>query len=45
MTLSTSSTNTLAMPRLGLGTWGMGESPARRSQEVAAVRTAIGMGG
>ena len=44
MTLPTSSTNTLTMPRLGLGTWGMGESPARRSQEVAAVRTAIGMG-
>ena len=44
MTLPTSSTNTLTMPRLGLGTWGMGESPARRSHEVAAVRTAMGMG-
>ncbi len=32
------------MPRLGLGTWGMGESPARRPAEVAAVRAAIGMG-
>jgi len=32
------------MPRLGLGTWGMGESRSRRSQEVAAVRTAISMG-
>lgn len=32
------------MPRLGLGTWGMGESPARRSQEVAAVRRAINLG-
>lgn len=44
MTSSIDFTNTLTMPRLGLGTWGMGESPARRSQEVAAVRTAIGMG-
>lgn len=44
MTLSTSSTSTLTMPRLGLGTWGMGESPALRSLEVATVRTAIGMG-
>lgn len=44
MTLPTSSSNTLTMPRLGLGTWGMGESPARRSQEVAAVRTAMGIG-
>lgn len=32
------------MPRLGLGTWGMGEAPARRAEEVAAVRAAIGMG-
>ena len=32
------------MPRLGLGTWGMGESRARRAAEVAAVRTAIRMG-
>lgn len=32
------------MPRLGLGTWGMGESRTRHGQEVAAVRTAIGMG-
>lgn len=32
------------MPRLGLGTWGMGESAARRRTEVAAIRTAIGMG-
>lgn len=33
-----------AMPRIGLGTWGMGESPARRADEVAAVRAAIQMG-
>ena len=32
------------MPRLGLGTWGMGEPRARRAAEVAAVRTAIRMG-
>ena len=32
------------VPRLGLGTWGMGESKARRADEVAAVRTAIQMG-
>ena len=35
---------TTEMPRLGLGTWGMGESQTRRTAEVAAVRTAIGMG-
>lgn len=33
-----------AMPVLGLGTWNMGESAARRTAEVAAVRTAIDMG-
>ena len=44
MTSSTALTHPLSMPRMGLGTWGMGESPARRRQEVAAVRTAIGMG-
>ena len=44
MTLFTASTNTLTMPRLGLGTWGMGESAAHRSLEVAAVRSAVGMG-
>lgn len=45
MTPSTPSVaNPLCMPRLGLGTWGMGESPALRKQEVAAVRTAIDMG-
>ena len=35
---------TSALPRLGLGTWGMGESKARRGEEVAAVRRAIHMG-
>lgn len=29
---------------LGLGTWRMGEAPASRSREVAAVRSALGMG-
>jgi len=33
-----------AMPRLGLGTWRMGESAQRRATEVAAVRAAIEMG-
>ena len=33
-----------AMPALGLGTWRMGEDPARRAAEVAAVRAAIAMG-
>jgi diketogulonate reductase-like aldo/keto reductase len=32
------------LPSLGLGTWRMGESPARRKREVAAVRAAIDMG-
>jgi len=32
------------MPALGLGTWKMGESAARRSTEIAAVRAAIEMG-
>jgi len=32
------------MPVLGLGTWRMGESARSRSAEVAAVRTAIGLG-
>ena len=32
------------IPRLGLGTWGVGESPARRQTDVAAVRTAIDIG-
>jgi diketogulonate reductase-like aldo/keto reductase len=33
-----------AMPTLGLGTWNMGESAARRAAEVAAVRAALDMG-
>ena len=32
------------MPVLGLGTWKLGESAARRAAEVAAVRAAIDMG-
>jgi len=32
------------LPSLGLGTWRMGESEARRRSEVAAVRAAIDMG-
>ncbi|MEO5771396.1 MAG: aldo/keto reductase [Burkholderiaceae bacterium] len=34
----------LPLPPLGVGTWRMGESPARRSVEVAAVRRAIEIG-
>jgi len=33
-----------AMPVLGLGTWRLGEDPARRAAEVAAVRAALRMG-
>ena len=33
-----------AMPAFGLGTWRMGEDPARRGAEVAAVREAITLG-
>ncbi|MDR6537075.1 aldo/keto reductase [Variovorax soli] len=33
-----------AIPVLGLGTWRMGEAPASRKAEVAAVRAAIAMG-
>jgi diketogulonate reductase-like aldo/keto reductase len=32
------------MPALGLGTWRMGESGARRSHELAALRSALDMG-
>ncbi|WP_038203114.1 aldo/keto reductase [Xenophilus azovorans] len=32
------------LPTLGLGTWRLGESPARRVAEVAAVRDALAMG-
>lgn len=44
--MSNSSTTgpSIAMPSLGLGTWRMGESPAHRKAEVAAVRSAIAMG-
>lgn len=34
----------MKMPSLGLGTWRMGESRARRTAEVAAVRTALELG-
>ena len=33
-----------ALPVLGLGTWRLGESAARRAAEVAALRDAIGLG-
>jgi diketogulonate reductase-like aldo/keto reductase len=33
-----------AVPALGFGTWRMGESPRRRSAEVAAVRRAVDLG-
>ena len=36
--------NFLPMPSLGLGTWRLGESPAQRSNEIAAVRRAIEIG-
>jgi len=32
------------VPALGLGTWGLGENPARRREEVAAVRLAVELG-
>src|SRR5947208_2323418 len=30
--------------KLGIGTWGMGEKPSHRSQEVKALQTAIDLG-
>jgi diketogulonate reductase-like aldo/keto reductase len=33
-----------AMPRLGMGTWHMGESAAHRAEEVAALRAGIDLG-
>ena len=33
-----------AMPRLGLGTWRMGENPAARKDEVAALRLGLDLG-
>lgn len=36
--------NGAALPKLGLGTWHMGEASGRRGAEVAAVRAAIDMG-
>lgn len=34
----------LAMPLLGLGTWRMGEDPAERAREIAAIRLGIDLG-
>jgi diketogulonate reductase-like aldo/keto reductase len=34
----------VAMPRLGLGTWRMGEDPAARADEVAALRLGLDLG-
>ncbi len=34
----------LALPRLGMGTWHMGESPADRAAEVAALRLGMDLG-
>jgi len=34
----------LALPRLGMGTWHMGESPSRRAAEVAALRAGLDLG-
>ncbi|MBM3541494.1 MAG: aldo/keto reductase, partial [Alphaproteobacteria bacterium] len=33
-----------AMPALGLGTWKMGDDPAKRKQEVAALQLGIDLG-
>ena len=33
-----------ALPVLGQGTWGMGEKPARRSSEIAALQTGLDLG-
>lgn len=32
------------IPRLGLGTWEMGDVPSRRADEIAAIRTALDVG-
>lgn len=32
------------VPALGQGTWGLGEDPARRQEEIATLRAGIGMG-
>ena len=34
----------MAMPRLGMGTWHMGEDPSRRRDEVAALRLGLDLG-
>jgi len=32
------------VPRLGQGTWGMGENPRRRDEEIAALKLGIELG-
>jgi diketogulonate reductase-like aldo/keto reductase len=34
----------MTLPRLGQGTWNMGDSPARRAEELAALREGIALG-
>jgi diketogulonate reductase-like aldo/keto reductase len=34
----------MTLPRLGLGTWELGDDPARRADEIAALRTGLGLG-
>lgn len=36
--------STAVMPRLGMGTWHMGENPAARAEEVAALRLGMDLG-
>jgi diketogulonate reductase-like aldo/keto reductase len=36
--------NGRSVPALGQGTWGLGETPAKRTQEIAALRTGIDLG-
>lgn len=44
MNTSTNPSPVLNLPRLGLGTWRMGEDPRKRPAEVAAVRLALELG-
>jgi diketogulonate reductase-like aldo/keto reductase len=44
MSMGTPGSGAPRMPRLGLGTWRMGESRARRAEEVAALRAGIDLG-
>ena len=34
----------MKLPKLGQGTWGMGDRPAKRAEEIAALRTGIELG-